>query len=229
MPISSRNLTPIIMARRPSASASPNVRSISVEEFTSPEGLKFATDHPVTKAALVYLECVWPQAVPFAELLDRAYEGLGQGAVPPNVRAQDAQLLSANLLKGFAYSGRLIELHTYAPQFATRPSERPVASPWARYQAQTGAELTNLCHVRVELKGIAQYLLSHLDGTHDRTELLDGLEKSVAAGTLILQPISETPTEPTPPAPHGEGAHQILMEEMEDSLQKLARAALLIA
>ncbi len=212
-----------------SASASPNVRSISVEEFTNPEGLKFATDHPVTKAALVYLESVWPQAIPFAELLDRAYEGLGQGAVATNVRAQDAQLLAANLLKGFAYSGRLIELHTYAPQFATQPSECPVASPWARYQAQTGPELTNLCHTRVELRGIAQYLLSHLDGTHNRVDLLEGLEKSVAAGTLILQPIHDIPSEAATPAPDGAGTHRILEEEMEDSLQKLARAALLIA
>jgi methyltransferase-like protein/SAM-dependent methyltransferase len=211
------------------ASAAPDVRSISVEEFSSPEGLKFATDHPVTKAALLHLESVWPQAVPFAELLDRAYERLGQGDVAANIRAQDAQLLSANLLKGFAYSGRLIELHAYAPQFATQPSERPVASPWARYQAQTGSDLTNLCHVRVELKGIAQYLLSHLDGAHDRADLLEGLEKSVAAGTLILQPFGATPAEPAAPAPDGEGTHQILMEEMEDSLQKLARAALLIA
>lgn len=233
----SRRLRPDVAQRlyaasnaRP-ASAQPDIRSIAVEEFSSPEGLKFATDHPVTKAALVHLESVWPQAIPFAELLDRAYERLGQGSVAANVRAQDEQLLSANLLKGFTYSGRLIELHTYAPQFALTPSERPVASPWARYQAQTNSELTNLCHVRVELKGIAQYLLSHLDGTHDRTELLEGLEKSVAAGTLILQPISETPTEPaTPaPAPDGEGTHRILVEEMEDSLQKLARAALLIA
>ncbi|CAG0933307.1 putative protein RP789 [Thermoflexales bacterium] len=233
----SRRLRPDVAQRlyaasnaRP-ASAQPDIRSIAVEEFSSPEGLKFATDHPVTKAALVHLESVWPQAIPFAELLDRAYERLGQGSIAANVRAQDEQLLSANLLKGFTYSGRLIELHTYAPQFALTPSEHPVASPWARYQAQTNSELTNLCHVRVELKGIAQYLLSHLDGTHDRTELLEGLEKSVAAGTLILQPISETPTEPaTPaPAPDGEGTHRILVEEMEDSLQKLARAALLIA
>ena len=212
-----------------SASTSPDVRSIAVEEFSNPEGLKFATDHPVTKAALRYLESVWPRAVPFAELLDRTYESLGQGAVAANVRAQDAQLLSANLLKGFAYSGRLIELHTYAPQFAAQPSERPVASPWARYQAQTGTEMTNLCHTRVELKGIAQYLLSHLDGTHDRADLLEGLEKSVATGALILQPIAEDPKAPPLPAPDGQDTHRILEEEMEDSLQKLARAALLMA
>lgn len=233
----SRRLRPDVVqqlyaaANARSLSATPNARSLAVEEFSSPEGLKFATDHPVTKAALLHLESVWPQAVPFAELLDRAYERLGQGAVAASVRAQDAQLLSANLLKGFAYSGRLIELHTFAPQFALQPGERPIASPWARYQAQTKAELTNLCHARVELKGIAQYLLSHLDGTHDRADLLEGLEKSVAAGTLVLQPISDTPSEPVapPPAPDGDGTRHILLEEMEDSLQKLARAALLIA
>ncbi len=210
-------------------SATSDARSISVEEFSSPEGLKFTTDHPVTKAALLYLQSVWPRAIPFGELLDRAYERLGQEAVAPATRTLDEQILSAHLLKGFTYSGRLIELHTFTPQFTTQPSERPIASPWARYRAQTNSELTNLCHMRIELKGIAQYLLSHLDGTHDRADLLEGLEKSVASGALVLQPNGDTPTEPAKPVPEGEGIREVLKEEMEDALQKLARVALLIA
>lgn len=225
------------------ATADPDVHSIAVEEFANPEGLKFATDHPITKAALHYLSSVWPRAVPFQELLDQAYTRLEQSAPAPAARAQDALLLSANLLKGFAYSSRLIELHTTTPHFATRVSERPVASPWARVQAQTGAEVTNLCHTRVELKGIAQYLLSHLDGTHDRAALLDGLEKSVAAGTLILHAtdgdkaadhqmeqspfVGGTPAGPTAVEP----AHtrNILDEELDEALRGLAQVALLVA
>ena len=136
-------------------------------------------------------------------------------------------------MKGFTYSSRLIELHTYAPQFTSQPSERPVASPWARYQVQSGTEVTSLCHARVELKGIAQYLVSHLDGTHDRAALLAGLERSVAAGTLILQPTNgEKPGEATPELltpPDAAQTRQILVEEMEEALQNLAKAALLVA
>jgi methyltransferase-like protein/SAM-dependent methyltransferase len=211
----------------------PDVRSISVEEFSNPEGLKFATDHPVTKAALLYLAEVWPQAVPFAELLEQAYARLNQAAPEPTTRAQDTQVLSANLLKGYAYSGRLIELRTWAPRFASRVSECPVASPWARYQIQSGPEVTNLCHTRAELKGIAQYVLSHLDGTHDRADLLAGLEKSVTSGTLILQAVdgekAAAKQTADQAAPDGEQVRHILTEELDEALQGLARAALLMA
>ena len=138
-------------------------------------------------------------------------------------------MLSANLLKGYAYSGRLIELRTWAPRFAAQVSERPVASPWARYQIQTGAEVTTLCHTRAELKGIAQYVLGHLDGTHDRADLLAGLEKSVAAGTLILQPIDGEKAADKPAAADGAQVQHILSEELDEALQGLARAALLVA
>jgi methyltransferase-like protein/cyclopropane fatty-acyl-phospholipid synthase-like methyltransferase len=216
-----------------SASPDPNVQSIAVEEFSNPEGLKFATDHPVTKAALLYLAEIWPQAISFDTLLAQAYARLGQAAPTATTRAQDSQVLSANLLKGYAYSGRLIELHTWAPRFASQVSERPIASSWARFQIQSGPEVTNLCHTRAELKGIAQYVLSHLDGTHDRTELLAGLEKSVAAGTLILQAVDGDKTAPKPVADQaaldGEQVRHILTEELDEALQGLARAALLIA
>lgn len=203
-----------------SASAAPDIRSISVEEFASPDGLKFATDHPLTKAALLHLADLWPQALAFDELVDAAYARLGAAPVNHAARAQDEQLLCANLLKGYAYSGRLIELHTRAPRFSAVVSERPVASPWARYQAQTSGEVTNLCHVRVELKGIAQYLLSHLDGTHDRAALLAGLERSVADGTLILHSDATEPPLQSQP---------VLAEELDEALRGLARVALLQA
>ena len=212
-----------VAANARSTSPDPDVRSISVEEFSNPEGLKFATDHPVTKAALLHLSEIWPQAIAFTELIDCAYARLDQAAPEPTTRAQDTQVLSANLLKGYAYSGRLIELRTWAPRFAPQVSERPVASPWARYQIQTGPEVTTLCHTRAELKGIAQYVLGHLDGTHDRADLLAGLEKSVAAGTLILQPIDgEKAMEDTQ-------VQHILSEELDEALHGLARAALLVA
>ena len=218
-----------------STAPAPDIQSIAAEEFATPEGLKFATDHPVTKAALVCLNDVWPRPVFFDELLEQAYARLGRTAPDIATRTQDALVLSANLLKGYAYSSRLIELHTYAPHFAAQVSARPVASPWARFQAQTDTEVTNLCHVRVELKGIAQYLMSHLDGTHDRAALLDGLEKSVASGLLLLRASSADQIEgnaapeeqPNPTDP--DAMRQVLTEELDEALQGLARVALLTA
>ncbi len=212
------------------ASEKPDIRSIAVEEFTSSEGLKFATDHPVTKAALQYLAQVWPLPVGFDELIEKAYERLGQGSPDSGKRTQDRLVLAANLLKGYTYSGRLIELHTYAPRFTAQVSERPIASSWARFQTHFSNDVTNLCHVRVELKGIAQYLLPHLDGTHDRGALVDGLEKSLASGALVRQATNTAGQPNDPPVDDGTPPDRdSLLKDLETTLQGFAEAALLIA
>ncbi len=211
-------------------SAKPDIRSIAVEEFTNPEGLKFATDHPVTKAALHYLAQVWPKPICFDELIETAYERLGQGAPDASKRTQDRQVLAANLLKGYTYSGRLIELHTYAPHFATQVSEHPIASPWARFQMQFSNDVTNLCHVRVEIKGVAQYLLPHLDGTHDRATLADGLEESLVNGALVRR-TTDLNGKPIDPPVSGDTLpdRDSLLNDLDKTLQGFAETALLIA
>jgi len=57
--------------------------------------------------------------------------------------------------------------------------------------------------------------------------LLAGLEESVAAGTLILQPIADDAAKAA--APDGIEVRHILAEELDEALQGLARAALLVA
>jgi len=224
------------------ASAQPDLGSLSVEKFTCGDGAALSTDHPVSKAALVCLEKFWPRAVPFDTLLTMAYACLNQdrpaGDAPtePDAarRAQDALVLGANLLKGFAYSGRLVELHVYAPRFVTEISAYPVASPWARFAAQSSVDVTNLCHTRLELKGLGQVLVSHLDGTLNRAALVEGLAKSLLDGALELKPRpSDGPEGGLPsasqPVTDIEQARKIVSEEVDETLRALARAALLVA
>src|SRR5207245_8910845 len=56
---------------RPS-SAEPDVRSTAAEEFNFPKSGKMSTNHPLAKAAILHLGRIWPQAVPFIELLRTA-------------------------------------------------------------------------------------------------------------------------------------------------------------
>jgi len=234
-------------------SSSPVSHSISVEEFSSPIGAKLATDHPVTKAAMLGLADIWPQAVSFDELLEMAYSRLSScsehgTARSPADRVQDAQALSASLLQGFAYGGGMVELHVHAPLFSREAGERPVASPWACFQArgvpsvgklpenekQQPLTVTNLRHERVELDGLTHYVLSHLDGTHSRDAILEGLAKSVVEGKLVLRPLNggrqpEGQQQGSEPIADIEQARRTLEGHLDATLRRLARAALLLA
>ena len=74
----------------------------------------------------------------------------------------------ANLLRAYGYSSRLVELHVSQPLVASSVSERPLASPVARLQAQESNLVPNLWHERVELDALQRRLLYYLDGTRDR-------------------------------------------------------------
>lgn len=197
-------------------SAQPDVRTVSVEKFRAHDGSVLTTDHPVTKAAMLCLTQIWPQAMPFDALLDAArarLNGAQPGAVLPNA-PDDAQVLGSNLLQAYGYSNNLVELHVYAPRFVIEPSKQPVASATARLQAQRGAQITNMRHERVNLDEINYQLLSHLDGSRDREALLDTLKKLLTRGSMgVDQPKSDEAS---------------LSKMLDARLHQLARAALLV-
>jgi methyltransferase-like protein/SAM-dependent methyltransferase len=202
-------------------SVNPDMHSVSIEQFRNAEGATLTIDHPASKAAMMFLGEIWPRIVSFDVLLNAAYARLDLSA-SPSQRVRDAQVLCANLLKAFAYNNRLVELHSYAPRFVTDVTERPVASPYARYQAQDSLQVTNVRHERVDLNKGARYLLSQLDGEHDRATLLDGLLALREEGVLVIHR-DEKPVEDL------EEAKALIAEDMEHDLRTLARAALLVA
>jgi methyltransferase-like protein len=198
-------------------SAEPDANSSAVEQFRAPDQAILSTDHPVTKAAMLYLTLIWPQVVPFHTLLAEASALLNEA---PQDIAADAQILGANLLKAYGYSDNLVELHIYAPHFVVEVSERPVASPVARLNAATRGPVTNARHERVRLNEISLHLLPYLDGSRDRAALLEIVEGLVAQGLIAAE--------------HDGGSaeaaeHEDTPAEMLDSvLQQLANAALMV-
>jgi methyltransferase-like protein/SAM-dependent methyltransferase len=192
-------------------------RAIKVAEYRVSDGATLATDHPVTKEAMLYLAEVWPRSVPFGELLARSRSRLGLSGADG---ARDEQLLAANLLTAYGYSGNLVELHAYAPQMALEVSERPVASPFARLQAETSERVTNLRHERVELGEFERCLLPHLDGNHDLGDLVSILKAGPIAGGALVFDKDETIGDPS-------GGRHVLAQETRKRLEWLARSALL--
>jgi methyltransferase-like protein len=213
-----------IAARAVPEAPEPDIRSRSVEKFKGLDGASLSIDHPLSKSAMMVLARSWPQTIAMAELPAQAAALLSGPAAPPaEVTEEDWQVLASNLLKAFVYSDDLVEVHIYPPQFTLQVSERPVASPWARYQARDELKVTNLRHERVEIDPLNQYLLPFLDGTRNCEDLVDLLLAGpVAGGKLVVEQNDQPVTDPIE-------AREILGTELRANLDWLARAALLVA
>jgi len=202
------------------ASPEPDIRSTSVAKFQSSDGASVSTDHPVSKAVLLYLGQAWPKAIRFDTLLTAARAELGLDSDPGSLEV-DRQALATNILTAYGHSGNLVELHAHAPPIATVAAERPLAYPMARFQARERETVTNLRHTRIRLDRFARYVLLHLDGHHNRQELVARLMAGpVAEGTLKLEREEQSVT-------GSDEIKAVLSEEVENSLRWLARAALL--
>lgn len=196
-----------------------DINSVSVEKFKASTGAVLSIDHPVSKAAMVYLAEIWPKSVSFPNLLEAARARLN-GSQSSEV-VKDAQVLGANLLRAYSYSESLIELRVHSPRFVLDITEQPVASPVARLQALEHETVTNMRHERVELDDVTHQILLHLDGSHDRAALLDILTNLAADGIITVK-VDDQPVEDT------NRVREVLTKRLEAHLQQLAKTALLV-
>jgi methyltransferase-like protein/cyclopropane fatty-acyl-phospholipid synthase-like methyltransferase len=177
------------------------IDSARVKDFfisvKKPDPEKLPSDHPLAKAAMAVLTDASPTALDFAGLLERT---VARSGVHPNVD----QLLADLVLAFFACG--LCQLHIHPPHFAITVGDRPVASAVARHQALTGDHVTNLCHQTVHLEDpLSIRLLLALDGTRDRTALLEELRPHANAEAIGTLP-----------------------QDLDRALEALARLALLV-
>lgn len=204
------------------ASAEPEISSMKEESFNSHTGRTLTAAVPIIKAALVHLGANWPNYFSLESLLAAAHERLQPGA--PQVHsakqlAEETQLLSQTLLQCFAQG--LAEIHIYPALYRTQIDPRPVASLVARLQARAGAMVANLRHEMVQLDELSRQLIVYLDGTRDRAELFNTLERLAREGLIVVQGADGQPIET-------ETERNILLAEtLNRTLQKLAGSALL--
>jgi methyltransferase-like protein/predicted O-methyltransferase YrrM len=221
--LKSERVLPLFMASEAKpVSEHADIGGVNVEQFRGGSGATLSTDHPVSKAAMMVLAREWPASLSFDRLLDQAYDYLNTNAETRRARrSQDTLVLSANLLRSYTYSERLVELHSHQPSFVMKASAAPVASPWARVQAEGSENVTNLRHERVELDALGRFVLRLLDGEHDRASLIQALTRPLLEGQLVLHRDGES-------VPAADAA-ACLETELEDTLVHLSHAALLVA
>ena len=155
----------------------------------NPHGRRVAGSDPVVEAVAQALRDTSPLPVEFAELIP--YAGSCEAL---------REILFALMIGG------CVDLHVYDFPCEEAVTERPRASRLARYQAAAGGNVTNACHIPVELDEIARRLLILLDGTRTVGQL---------ARDLAAHPAAPTRKE--------------ILRHLPDSLDWLARMALLEA
>jgi SAM-dependent methyltransferase len=160
-------------------------------DFRGPNNSRIKTAHPVVLHLMHALMDVWPRAISYREL------------VPEHADRNEV----CEILHGLFGAG-LIEARIASPNLATRPGERPLASPLARLQAAGNLPLTTLRHMTIVTGGgIENRLISLLDGTRTRVDLLAELMP-------LLNPQKTYPEH---------------LSELDISLTALARLGLLIS
>jgi methyltransferase-like protein/cyclopropane fatty-acyl-phospholipid synthase-like methyltransferase len=216
-------------------SADPDICSEAVEEFQGKKESAIATSLPMGKAALLYLGEIYPRSIRFDELVAEARQRIlkttrGGSAIPTaTIAAQETQVPEADgpealadlLLR--AHGAGMVEVHLFVPKFTLEPGHRPLANPLARLQAVDGPIITTLLHNNIKLEDyLGRQLLLLLDGTRDRTALLQELRLLIESEFLTASSDAEVSGEK-------EKLLQGLPQQLEENLSLLAKLGLLLA
>lgn len=156
-----------------------------VRVFATPEGSRLGTASAVLLAAFDELLAAAPEPVHFSRLV-AAIEGRVDASSPTH--ATDIAELPAMLLR--MVSVGMAAFGSRPAELATRVDERPRASALARWQASQRLPVTDRMHVPHSLPAIALFLLSYLDGTRDRDQLVAEVQRALDDGRM------STPTRP---------------------------------
>jgi methyltransferase-like protein len=176
-------------------SAIENLHSRDRVVFRRP-GSTLTTSEPLVKAAMLHLRELWPRRVPFKELLGAARAKINPGPqIMDTERDQaEARTLADALLR--CYATTHVDLSIFQPSLSFQPADRPTVSGLARLQAQSSGAVTNLWHEHIRLTDMQRFLTQRLDGSHDRSSLMDMLLREIHEGRLVVhdkgQPVTES-------------------------------------
>jgi methyltransferase-like protein len=180
------------------------------------------TTNPLVKAALLYLNSIWPQSVPFVELASLARSAVSNQPtmVDADVLGPASRQLAETLIR--CYSTAHVDLRTFEPGAAATIPEKPRAAALARRQAATTTSVTNYLHETVHLDDFQRHLLTLLDGRRNQTELSEALAALIVQGELVVFDAQRRIT-------NLDDARRIARESVPQALQHLARLALIAA
>jgi SAM-dependent methyltransferase len=139
-------------------------------EFKGPHGASLKTAHPLVKATMACVIERWPEPIPFATVLRSVEQRTGSQVDPGEL---------ANILLAATHAG-LMYLEAFPFQCVREPGPRPRVSAIARLQAERGWPITTQRHTALDATGdIGRFLVTLLDGTRGRKELLSDMKAAI--------------------------------------------------
>jgi methyltransferase-like protein len=161
-----------------------DVFSRDIVAFKGPVEAVLRTNQPLGKAALVLLGQVYPEAIGFDDLIERALAMLGSAA--PHQLAGESDALAKLLFEGVRTE--MIDAYVERPRLTASVSGRPKAGAFARWQASVGKALvTSLLHGGVQCEDqILIRFLPLVDGTRTVSELGADLRQALAGNVENL-------------------------------------------
>jgi methyltransferase-like protein/SAM-dependent methyltransferase len=199
----------------------PDILSNKTEVFAGVDkAQQVKINQPLYKAAMLELAQAWPRSILFEELCSLARQRLTGGAkISPEIARQDQMLLGVELQRAYAMGS--LQLSILASQFTTEVSDKPMASPLARWQAEKNASVTNRRHQSVALDDFGNKLLALLDGTRSVDQVVSELRAPGKSDGPVIQQAGKLVTDPAQIRAHmGDGVRK--------TLKVLSQAALLI-
>ncbi|REK11201.1 MAG: methyltransferase domain-containing protein [Planctomycetota bacterium] len=195
-----------------------DLKSTGVQRFFGAAGMRVGTPLPLAKAALSHLGEAWPEYVAFDDLVAAACRRVEEATATPSP-PEDVRRLSDNLLQ--CCLGQVVSLYAAPPSYATRATDKPLASPLARSQARATDVVANRRHEAVRLDSFDRHVLDLLDGNRDRNKLIEELAAAVAEGKLTV-------LEHQQPVRSYDEASRIFQAALPEALERLAKLALLV-
>jgi methyltransferase-like protein len=202
-------------------SQSDETQSTESDAFALPGRAAITPSNALIANALYHLAEVWPQSVPFPELLNAARSRLSCDSQSTNDEPDTHERALATELLDL-YGGGIVTLRTAEASFVTQVSEKPTASALVRYQAQTTTAVTNQLHEPIKLSNFSQQLITLLDGSRNQQELFDELLERAEKGTLTVHKDGKPVTE-------NQSLREVVGTALEQALGWSAKNALLIS
>jgi methyltransferase-like protein/2-polyprenyl-3-methyl-5-hydroxy-6-metoxy-1,4-benzoquinol methylase len=230
-PLSANRFVPQVVTRCHSAgqlapaSATSKLSSPEIGEFTHiPTGQVFSSASQIAKAVCLSVGDTWPQSLSFRALVNDVAKRLSENQVTMSLNQIVNETVNA-LLE--LYKKGAVELQLYPPPLTLTVTERPQTTPLARWQAQQQKAVMNLRYQYYTFGVLENYILSLLDGHHNREELANRVLQKIEQGQLEIK--KHLPGQPPLPLTNPLERFLAIAKMIDEILAHLAETAFLVS
>jgi methyltransferase-like protein len=159
----------------------PELRRDKASSFIQFDGTQIQVTHPLTKAALLYLGEVFPDAVPMQRLQQIAQDRVRNVGGHDYVTATES--LTAELFSLFAHHALRLHWHPYSCQ--RHINDRPVVNQLGRAQAENGwSQIASVHHAGLEVDSFSARCISLMNGRLNQEQLVAKMSSEIRSGSL---------------------------------------------